>query len=149
LGPLSLKVKGVALIRLYGMSDDELERLKRKKMQEMKRRMASQQATQDAQATAKEKPKEPSTDQILDGIFGDRAWEVWKAAREQFPKVIPQVEQALVDAVKQGKIAEKIDGGGLAMFLRQIGLPLRLNTQIRFAEHGELKTLEQKLKSNE
>ena len=136
-------------IRLYGMSDDELERLKRKKMQEMQRRMAVQQANQAAQTSAKEKPKGPTTDQILDGIFGDRAWEVWRAAREQFPKVIPQVEQALVDAVKQGKIGRKIDGGGLAMFLRQIGLPIRLNTQIRFAEHGELKTLEQKLKSNE
>ena len=136
-------------IRLYGMSDDELERLKRKKMQEMHRRMAVQQANQAAQASAKEKPKEPTTDQMLDGIFGDRAWEVWKAAREQFPKVIPQVEKALVDAVKQGKIGQKIDGGSLAMFLRQIGLPIRLNTQIRFAEHGELKTLEQKLKSNE
>jgi DNA-binding TFAR19-related protein (PDSD5 family) len=131
------------------MSDDELERLKRKKMQEMQRHMAVQKANQAAQATAKEKPKGPTTDQILDSIFGDRAWEVWKAAREQFPKVIPKVEQALVDAVKQGKIGQKIDGGGLAMFLRQIGLPIRLNTQIRFAEHGELKTLEQKLKSNE
>ena len=62
---------------------------------------------------------------------------------------MPQVEKALVDAVKQGKLNKKINGGGLAMFLRQIGLPIRLNTQIRFAEHGELKTLEQKLKSNE
>ena len=139
----------MTLIRLYGMSDDELERLKRKKMQEMQRRMAVQQANQAAQVSAKEKPKEPTTDQMLDGIFGDRAWEVWRAAREQFPKVIPQVEKALVDAVKQGKIGQKIDGGGLAMFLRQIGLPIRLNTQIRFAEHGELKTLEQKLKSEE
>jgi len=139
----------LTLIRLYGMSDDELERLKRKKMQEMQRRMAVQQANQAAQVSAKEKPKEPTTDQMLDGIFGDRAWEVWRAAREQFPKVIPQVEKALVDAVKQGKIGQKIDGGGLAMFLRQIGLPIRLNTQIRFAEHGELKTLEQKLKSEE
>ena len=129
--------------------DDELERLKRRKMQEMQRRMAAHDAAQAAQTLAKEKPKEPSTDQILDTIFGDRAWEVWRIAREQFPKVIPQIEQALVDAVKQGKIVEKIDGGGLAMFLRQMGLPLRLNTQIRFAEHGELKTLEQKLKSNE
>jgi len=146
-GPWSLKVKGVVLIRLYGMSDDEQERLKRKKIQEIHRRIATQQASQAAQALAKDKSKEPSTDQILDGIFGDRGWEVWRAAREQFPKVIPQVEQALVDAVKQGKIGQKIDGGGLAMFLRQIGLPLRLNTQIRFAEHGELKTLEQKLKS--
>jgi programmed cell death protein 5 len=131
------------------MSDNELERLKRKKMQEIQRRIATQEATQAAQAAAKEKPKEPTTDQTLNSIFGDRAWEVWRAARLQFPKVIPQVEQALVDAVKQGKIAKKIDGGGLAMFLRQIGLTVRLNTQIRYAEHGELKTLEQKLKNNE
>ncbi len=131
------------------MSDDELERLKRKKMQELQRRMAAKDAVEAAQALAKDKPKEPSTDQILDTIFGDRAWEVWRIAREQFPQVIPQVEQALIDAVKQGKIREKIDGGGLAMFLRQIGVPLRLNTQIRFAEHGELKTLEQKLKRDE
>jgi len=131
------------------MSDDELERLKRKKMQDLQRRMAAADAVQAAQALAKDKPKEPSTDQMLDTIFGDRAWEVWRIAREQFPQVIPQIEQALIDAVKQGKIREKIDGGGLAMFLRQIGLPLRLNTQIRFAEHGELKTLQQKLKKDE
>jgi programmed cell death protein 5 len=129
--------------------DDELERLKRKKVQELQRRMTATDAAQAAQALTKDQPKEPSTDQMLDQIFGDRAWEVWHIAREQFPKVIPQVEQALIDAVKQGKIREKIDGGGLAMFLRQIGLPLRLNTQIRFAEHGELKTLQQKLKKDE
>lgn len=128
------------------MSDNELERLKRKKMQELQRRMVAQDAVEAAQALAKDKPKEPSTDQILDTIFGDRAWEVWRIAREQFPQVIPQIEKALVDAVRQGKIREKIDGGGLAMFLRHIGVSLRLNTQIRFAEHGELKTLEQKLK---
>jgi DNA-binding TFAR19-related protein (PDSD5 family) len=137
------------LIRLYAMSDDVLERLKRKKMQELQRRMAAKDAAQAAQALAKEKPQEPSNDKILDTIFGDRAWEVWRIAREQFPQVVPQVEVALIDAVKQGKIREKIDGGGLAMFLRQIGVPLRLNTQIRFAEHGELKTLEQKLKKDE
>lgn len=139
----------MSIIHLYAMSDDALERLKRKKMQELQRRMAVKDAEQAAQALAKDKPQEPSTDQILDTIFGDRAWEVWRIAREQFPKVIPQIEQALIDAVKQGKIREKIDGGGLAMFLRQIGLPIRLNTQIRFAEHGELKTLQQKLKKDE
>ena len=139
----------MSFIRLSGMTDDELERLKRKKIQELQRRKAAQDAAQAARALAVEKPKEPSMDQILDSIFGDRAWEVWQIARAQFPKVIPQVEQALVDAIKQGKIVEKIDGGGLAMFLRQIGLPLRLNTKIRFSEHGELKTLEQKLKREE
>jgi programmed cell death protein 5 len=118
------------------MSDDELERLKRKKLQELQRRMAAHDAAQAARALAKDKPREPTVDEMLDRIFGDRAWEVWRQARKQFPKVIPQVEQALIDAVKQGKIAEKIDGGGLAMFLRQIGLPLRLDTKIRFSEHG-------------
>ncbi len=121
------------------MSDDELERLKRKKLQEMQRRIATQQANQAAQAAAQEKPKEQDNKQILGRIFGDRAWEVWSVAYEQFPQVMPQVEAALVDAVKQGKIAEKIDGGSLAQFLRQLGLPIRLNTQIRYAEHGELK----------
>ncbi len=132
------------------MSDDELERLKRKKMQELQRRMAAKDAQQAAQELSKkDKPKEPTKDEYLDRIFGDRAWEVWKIAREQFPQIIPQVEDALVDAVKTGKIVEKIDGGGLAMFLRQMGIPLRLNTQIRFSEHGELKTLQQKIKQNE
>jgi DNA-binding TFAR19-related protein (PDSD5 family) len=126
--------------------DEELERLKRKKMQEIQRRIAVQKATQ---TVAEEKPKEPNNDQILDGVFGDRAWEVWRIAKEQFPKIMPQVEQVLVEGVKQGKIVQKINGGSLASFLRQVGIPLRLNTQIRYAEHGELKTLEQKLKSNE
>ena len=62
---------------------------------------------------------------------------------------IPEVERILVDAVRQGKVNQKIDGESLVGFFRQIGLNVRLNTQIRFSEHGELKTLEQKLKSGE
>ncbi len=132
------------------MPDDELERLKRKKMQEIQRRLVANDATKAAaELAAKSKQKEPGNDEILDRVFGDRAWEVWRAAKEQFPTVMPQVEHALVDAIKQGKIVGKIDGGSLAQFLRQVGIPVSLRTQIRFAEHGELKTLEQKLKSGE
>jgi len=132
------------------MPDEELERLKRRKMHEIQRHLAATDAAKAAaELAAKNKPKEPGNDEVLDRVFGERAWEVWRAAREQFPTVIPQVEQALVDAIKQGKIAGKIDGGNLAQFLRQVGIPVSLHTQIRFAEHGELKTLEQKLKSNE
>ena len=64
-------------------------------------------------------------------------------------RVMPEVERILVDAVKAGKVNQKIDGESLIGFFRQIGLNVRLNTQIRFSEHGELKTLEQKLKSEE
>lgn len=124
-------------------TDDELERLKRKKLLEMQRRMSQ---TQPQQMTTQ--PKEPTNTEILNKFFIDRAWEVWNSAREQYPKVLPRVEQALIKAIKDGKIVEKIDGASLMNFLREIGINVRLNTQIRFAEHGELKTLQQKLKSD-
>jgi len=126
------------------MSDDELERLKRKKMEEFRRRMA--QAPPPAPQPEK---KEPTSSDILGSYFGDRAWEVWNAAKQQYPSVIGQVESALVQAIKEGKIAEKIDGAALAQFFRSVGIPVRLNTQIRYADHGELKSIEDKLKSEE
>ncbi|MBN1683664.1 hypothetical protein JW865_08955 [Candidatus Bathyarchaeota archaeon] len=125
-------------------TDKELERLKRKKLQELQRRMlqtTSQQTTTQI--------KEPSNKEILNRFFVERAWEIWNIAYEQYPKLLPQVEEVLVKAIKDGKIAQKIDGANLINFLREIGIPVRLNTQIRFSEHGELKTLQQKLKSNE
>jgi hypothetical protein len=59
---------------------------------------------------------------------------------------MPQVEKLIVDAIKQGKLKDAIDGGSLMGFFRQIGIPVRLETRIRISEHGELKTLEQKRK---
>ncbi|MBM3292797.1 hypothetical protein FJY84_09005 [Candidatus Bathyarchaeota archaeon] len=123
-------------------SDNELERLKRKKLQELQRRMFQTQPQQTPTTI-----KEPTNTEILNKYFIDRAWEVWNSAREQYPTVIPQVEQALIKTIKEGKIIAKIDGASLINFLREIGVNVRLNTQIRFAEHGELKTLQQKLKS--
>ncbi len=82
-------------------------------------------------------------------MFGDRAWEVFNAAAYQYPKVIGQVEKILVDGIKEGKITDTIDGAILMGFFRQVGLPVRLNTQIRISDKGELKTLEQKMKDDE
>jgi DNA-binding TFAR19-related protein (PDSD5 family) len=93
-----------------------------------------------------EPAKEPKPDEILGKHFGDRAWEVWNAAKSQYPKVMPQVEKLLVDAVNQGKVKETLDGASLMGFFRQIGIPVHLATRIRISEHGELKTLEQKMK---
>ena len=75
-----------------------------------------------------------------------RAWEVLGAARAQFPKVMPQIEEALVEAFKAGKVKESIDGGMLLQFLRQVGLPVRVQTSIRYKDHGELKTIGQKIR---
>lgn len=95
-----------------------------------------------------EPAKEQTPEELLGQYFGDRAWEVWNAAKAQYPSVMPQVEKLLVDAVKQGKVKDVIDGAGLMGFFRQIGIPVRLETRIRISEHGELKTLEQKMKED-
>ena len=127
--------------------DDELERIKQRRLREMQRKMLLQQSQ--AAEPKQEAAREPSNAEVLGGVFQGRAWEVYNAAKGQYPQVMPEVEKILVDAVKAGKVNQKIDGESLIGFFRQIGLNVRLNTQIRFAEHGELKTLEQKLKSEE
>jgi DNA-binding TFAR19-related protein (PDSD5 family) len=128
--------------------DDELERIKQRRLREMQRKMLLQQS-QAAGPKKQEAGRAPSNAEVLGGVFQGRAWEVYNASKEQFPQVMLEVERILVDGVKAGKVNQKIDGESLVGFFRQIGLNVRLNTQIRFAEHGELKTLEQKLKSEE
>ena len=121
-----------------------MERIKQKRLEEMQRQMLLKQIKE--QEPKPEPAKEPTPEDFLGRYFGDRAWEVWNAAKAQYPGVMPQVEKLLVDAVKQGKVKAVIDGAGLMGFFRQIGIPVRLETRIRISEHGELKTLEQKMK---
>jgi len=124
--------------------DDELERIKQKRLEELQRHMLLKQL---AEMEPKTEPvKEPTPEELLGRYFKDRAWEVWNAAKTQYPDVMPQVEKLLADAVKQGKVKDSIDGANLMGFFRQIGIPVRLETRIRISEHGELKTLEQKMK---
>ncbi len=130
--------------------DDELERIKQKRLAEMKRKMLLKQIKDQRESEPEpEKPREATNQEVLDAMFGNRAWEVYSAAAYQYPQVIGQVEQILVDGIKEGKIADIIDGAALMGFFRQVGLPVRLNTKIRISDHGELKTLEQKMKEDE
>jgi DNA-binding TFAR19-related protein (PDSD5 family) len=119
--------------------EDELERLKRRKLLEIQRRMMKE--TQVPEEAAE--PKERSSKEILNDYFGSRAWEVFNAAMVQFPTAMPKVEKILVEAIKEGRVRQRIDGGSLFHFLRQIGIPVRLQTTIRYKEHGELKTIGQ------
>ena len=127
--------------------DEELERIKRRRLAEMQRKMLLKQI-KDA-APKPEPPKEPTNEDILNRYFRGRAYEVYNAAKVQYPQVFPQIETALVDAIKRGKVQQAIDGAMLNQFFRQIGIPVRLNTKIRVSDHGELKTLEQVMKDKE
>ena len=119
--------------------DKELERIKRRRMLELQRRMIHEEK-------AEEEPVEPTPREVLNGMFSGRAWEIYEIAKIQFPTVMPQVEQALVEGIKSGKIRDRIDGESLFSFLRQLGLNVRLNTKIRYKDHGELKTIGQRIK---
>lgn len=123
--------------------DDELEKLKRRRMIELQRRLHRSESKPEAES---KKPEEPTPDEVLGRFLVGRAWEVIGAARAQYPKVMPQVEEALIEAFKAGKIKETIDGGMLLQFLRQVGLPVRVQTSIRYKDHGELKTIGQRIK---
>jgi programmed cell death protein 5 len=122
--------------------DEELERIKRRRMQELQRRMLKEEKAEEKP----EKPPKPTPKEILDAMFSGRAWEVYETAKIQYPTVMPQVEQALVEGIRSGKIKDRIDGESLFVFLRQLGLNVRLNTSIRYKEHGELKTIGQRIK---
>ena len=54
--------------------DEELERLKRRKMRELRRKMM-QESAEDVEAKP---PEEPTPREILDSRFKGRAWEVWE-----------------------------------------------------------------------
>ena len=122
-------------------ADEELERLKRRRLLELQRRLLAEKESEVA-----EEKEEPSWDDVLNGCLVGRAWEVLRAARAQFPTVMPRVEEALAKAIRAGRVKQGIDGESLFQFLRQIGLPVRLQTSIRYKEHGELKTIGQRLR---
>jgi DNA-binding TFAR19-related protein (PDSD5 family) len=130
--------------------DNELERIKQRRLEEMKRQMLLNQIKDNQEPEPEpETPRVATNQEILDAMFGARAWEVFNAAAYQYPQVIGQVEKILVNGIKEGKITDTIDGAILMGFFRQVGLPVRLNTKIRISDKGELKTLEQKMKEEE
>jgi DNA-binding TFAR19-related protein (PDSD5 family) len=130
--------------------DEELERIKQRRLEEMKRQLMLKQLKEKQETEPEEnKKQDPTNQEILDRYFGDRAWEVYNAAVYQYPQVMPQVEQLLVEGIMTGKIRDIIDGAALMGFFRAIGIPVRLQTKIRISEKGELKTLEQKMKEDQ
>ncbi len=122
------------------MSDRELEALKQKRLRELQKRMALQESR-------KEQKERDSSHQILGKIFKGRAWEVFNAAKAQFPDSMPEIERVLERLALEGKIGE-MEGEQLLGLFREIGLRVRLNTTIKVLSHGEAKTLSEKFKES-
>jgi len=118
------------------MSDSELEAIRRKKMRELMERISSRK---------EDKKKRIDPEEVLGRVFRGRAWEVYRAAYAQYPQVMERVKDALVRLVLAGRLNE-INGEQLYLFLRRLGLRVRLETKIKVLEHGKLKSLADKLK---
>jgi DNA-binding TFAR19-related protein (PDSD5 family) len=122
------------------MTDDsELERLKRQRLAEMQKRVTAKQ-----QSHTESGRIEPS--KVFEKVFVGRAWEVYHAARTQYPIIADQVFQELAGLIQLGKVRGQITGEQLFGLLRQIGLDVRLDTKIQVLEHGELKSIADKFR---
>jgi len=119
------------------MSDRELEAIRQRKLRDLQKK------------TTPKEQKEMQTDAhaILDKVLRGRAWEVFNAAKAQFPAQMAKIEQLLVNLASQGKINE-MEGEQLYALLREIGLPVRMNTTIRVLNHGKTKSLSEKFRES-
>jgi len=123
------------------MSDDtELERLKRQRLAEMQRMLN---AKQQKAETGKLEPTK-----LLEKVFVGRAWEVYYAAKRQYPRIAEQIFDELAELIRTGRLTGKITGEQLYGLLRQIGLDVRLETKIQVLEHGELKSVADKFRGD-
>lgn len=121
--------------------DSELERIRRQRLAEMQRKMSAKQ-----QPEVNPGRLEPT--KILEKVFVGRAWEVYHAARQQYPAVADQIFRELAELVRSGRLKGQITGEQLYGLLREIGLDIRLETKIQVFDHGELKPLADKFRGD-
>jgi DNA-binding TFAR19-related protein (PDSD5 family) len=119
------------------MSDRELEALKAKRLRELQKRIA----------LSEQKTEKPNAKIVLNRVFKGRAWEVFNAAKAQFPATMVDIESQLVNLSLEGKITE-MQGEQLYALLREIGLRVKLNTTIQVTSHGKTTSLAEKFKGS-
>ena len=122
--------------------DTELERLKRQRLAEMQKKISAKQEKAQA-ATSK-----PDPSNVLQKVFVGRAWEVYYAAKRQYPRIAEEILQELARLVQNGQLKGQITGEQLYGLLREIGLDVRLETKIQVLERGELKSLADKFRGD-
>ncbi len=119
------------------MSDPELKDIRRNKLREFQKRLVAE----------RKKIERFDADEILDKIFRGRAWEVFNAASRQHPKIMLKLKLTLIHLALSGRI-KKVTGEQLYLFLRNLGLKVRLDTKIRFIKNGKLRSLSEKIKED-
>ena len=119
------------------MSDIELDVIRQKKLRKLQRKLAAK----------KKKTEATDTDRVLNNLFQGRAREVFNAASCQFPDAMVKVKEVLVKLALSDKL-KTVTGEQLYLFLRKLGFKVRLNTKINIESHGQLRSLEEKIRES-
>ena len=126
--------------------DKDLERLKAKRLAEMRANLSSQRAQEKVAASQKEQQnKKPSPREIVVKRLGYRGMEVLQNAEYQFPKETEIIILKLSELISSGDIKEVLDGGNLLALFRAVGLNVRMKTKINVEKDGKFVSLSDKL----
>ena len=123
------------------MGDIELERLKMKKLAELRRRASAK--------TPEKAPAEVNPWQIVEAKLIDRGKEVLDAAKAQFPSETDYIVRQIALLITSGKLVEPLTGELLYTLFRNLDLRVRLKTKIVYEEHGKVKSIAEKIKERE
>ena len=124
--------------------DEELERLKAKRLAEMQKNISSKQE-ETQQNQNEQTQKTPTARDLLVKRLGYRGSEVLENAESQYPNEAKIVIEKLGELLASGEINEEIDGGKLLLLFRSVGLNIRMQTKINVEQDGKFVSLSDKL----
>jgi DNA-binding TFAR19-related protein (PDSD5 family) len=116
--------------------DNELEKLKAKRLAEMQKNLSSKQKPKKVTLTPRE---------IVITKLGFRGLEVLENAEYQFPRETQMVVLKLAELISSNQISEMLDGGHLLSLFRSIGIGVRMKTKINIEEDGKFISISDKL----
>ena len=126
--------------------DKDLERLKAKRLAEMRNNISSQRNQEKVVASQKEQQdKKPSPREIVVKRLGYRGMEVLQNAEYQFPKETEIIVLKLSELISSGDIKEVLDGGNLLALFRAVGINIRMKTKINVEKDGKFVSISDKL----
>jgi len=116
--------------------DNELERLKAKRLAEMQKNISSEKK--------QKKDKQTPRDVVITKL-GFRGLEVLENAEYQFPRETQIVIAKLAELISSNQILDILDGGHLLALFRSIGINVRMKTKINIEEDGKFVSISDKL----
>ena len=126
--------------------DKDLERLKAKRLAEMRNNISSQREQKKIDASQKEQQdKKSSPREIVVKRLGYRGMEVLQNAEYQFPKETEIIILKLSELISSGDIKEVLDGGNLLALFRAVGINIRMKTKINVEKDGKFVSISDKL----